>query len=229
MCDTIFDSQGGLEAPEDYFRLAYAHVRAVGGLCVADEVQAGLARTGHWWGFQHYGVVPDIVTLGKPMGDGHPIGIVVTRREIAEQFAARALYFNTFGGNPVSAVVGSKVLEIVEREDLPRRCAETGAVLRRRLQELQQRHPVIGDVRGLGTFLGIELVEDRATRAPAAALARRVPEAMKERGVLMGLSGRYGNVLKVRPPLVFSVDHVDQLVGTLDEVLTELRSGSDAA
>lgn len=225
LCDTIFDSQGCLEAPEDYFRLAYEHVRAADGLCIADEVQAGLARTGRWWGFEHYGVTPDIVTLGKPMGDGHPIGIVVTTREIADQFAAQAVYFNTFGGNPVSAAVGKAVLEIVERDDLPRHCADTGAILRRQLEALRVRHPAIGDVRGHGTFLGVELVEDRDTRTPATALARRVPEAMRQHGVLMGLSGRYGNVLKIRPPLVFDAEHAALLIETLDRVLAELGSG----
>ncbi|MFF3885519.1 aminotransferase class III-fold pyridoxal phosphate-dependent enzyme [Streptomyces sp. NPDC001914] len=222
MCDTVFDTQGSLQAPADYFRRAFAAVRAAGGLCIADEVQAGLARTGRWWGFEHYGVVPDIVTLGKPMGDGHPIGVVVTTRDIAEEFAARAVYFNTFGGNPVSAAVGSAVLEVCEREDLPRRCRDTGALLRSRLEELKRRHPVIGDVRGLGTFLGVELVTDRETAAPATELTRRVPDAMRERGVLIGLSGRHGNVVKVRPPLVFAPEHVDTLVDALDQVLADL-------
>ena len=222
LCDTIFDSQGGLEAPADYFRLAYEHVRAAGGLCIADEVQAGLARTGRWWGFEHYGVVPDIVTLGKPMGDGHPIGVVVTSREIAEAFTSLAVYFNTFGGNPVSAAVGKAVLEVCEREELPGRCRDTGAALRARLEELQRRYAVIGDVRGLGTFLGVELVEDPQALTPAASLARQIPDAMKERGVLIGLSGRHGNVLKIRPPLTFTADQADLLVDTLDRVLADL-------
>lgn len=222
MCDTIFDSQGVLEAPEDYFRLAYEQVRSAGGLCIADEVQAGLARTGAWWGFEHYGVVPDIVTLGKPMGGGHPIGIVVTSREIAQKFAASAVYFNTFGGNPVSAAAGKAVLEVCEREDLPAHCADTGARLRSRIEELRQRHEVIGDVRGLGTFIGIELVEDRETRTPATALARRIPDAMREQGILIGISGRHGNVLKIRPPLVFDASHADQLSATLAGVLGDL-------
>ncbi|WAC57733.1 aminotransferase class III-fold pyridoxal phosphate-dependent enzyme [Gordonia sp. SL306] len=222
LCDTIFDSHGGLAAPTDYFARAYEHVRAAGGLCIADEVQAGLARTGRWWGFEHYGVVPDIVTLGKPMGDGHPIGIVITSREIAQKFAANAFYFNTFGGNPVSAAVGRTVLDICERNDLPQRCQDTGALLLTRLGELQQRHPIIGDVRGLGTFIGVELVRDNESLTPATELARQIPDAMKDRGVLIGLSGRYGNVLKIRPPLVFGPDEIDLLVETLDAVLADL-------
>lgn len=221
MCDTVFDSQGVLEAPDDYFRRAYAHVRAAGGLCIADEVQAGLARTGRWWGFEHYGVTPDIVTLGKPMGDGHPIGIVVTTREIAEAFAAQGFYFNTFGGNPVSAAAGKAVLEVCEREDLPGHCRRVGTVLRSRLMDLQSRHRVIGNVRGRGTFLGVELVEDRETLTPAATLARGIPDAMRRRGILIGMSGRYGNIIKIRPPLVFGTDEVHRLVSTLDEVLAE--------
>ncbi|MEV6108054.1 aminotransferase class III-fold pyridoxal phosphate-dependent enzyme [Streptomyces sp. NPDC051940] len=226
MCDTVFDTQGTLEAPADYFRLAYEHVRAAGGLCIADEVQAGLARTGRWWGFEHYGVTPDIVTLGKPMGDGHPVGIVVTTREIAQEFASRAVYFNTFGGNPVSAAAGRAVLEVCERDDLTSRCREVGAVLRARLEQLMERHPVIGDVRGLGLFLGVELVEDRGTRTPAAALARRIPDAMREAGVLIGITGRYGNVLKIRPPLVFTAADAELLITTLDRVLTGLTAGT---
>lgn len=224
LCDTVFDSQGGLEAPEDYFHLAYQHVRSAGGLCIADEVQAGLARTGRWWGFENYDVVPDIVTLGKPMGDGHPIGVVVTTREIAEAFAAKSYYFNTFGGNAVSAAVGTAVLEVCEQEDLPRLCRETGNLLRSRLADLQERHNVVGDVRGLGTFLGVELVLNRETREPFAELARRVPDAMREQGILIGLSGRYGNVVKIRPPLVFGPELVETLVNALDDVLRDLTS-----
>ncbi|MGZ2362425.1 aminotransferase class III-fold pyridoxal phosphate-dependent enzyme, partial [Streptomyces sp. 372A] len=146
-----------------------------------------------------------------------------------DEFADLAFYFNTFGGNPVSAAVGSAVLEVCRREDLPARCRETGALLRARLEELRERHTVIGDVRGLGTFLGIELVEDPESLTPAAALARRVPDAMRERGVLIGVSGRYGNVVKVRPPLVFDAEHVDVLVAALDETLTALTAGPAAA
>ena len=224
MCDTIFDTQGTLEAPQDYFQRVYQKVRAAGGLCIADEIQAGLCRTGRWWGFEHYDVVPDIVTLGKPMGDGHPLGVVVTTEAIARAFAQRAVYFNTFGGNPVSAAVGMAVLEVCEREKLVTNCAEVGAYLRQRLGQLASSQPLIGDVRGKGLFLGVELVHDRSGKQPAADIASRVPDAMKAQGVLMGISGRHGNVLKIRPQLIFSRDNADQLVDTIERVLA-MESG----
>ncbi|MBW2463100.1 MAG: aminotransferase class III-fold pyridoxal phosphate-dependent enzyme [Deltaproteobacteria bacterium] len=221
LCDTIFDSQGSLCAPPDYFERAYAKVRAAGGLCIADEVQAGLCRTGRWWGFEHYDVVPDIVVLGKPMGDGHPLAMVVTSREIAATFSSRAFYFNTFAGNAVSAAAGLAVLDVCEREELTEHCADVGTYLRQRIAELAERHPIIGHVHGLGLFVGIELVHDRESREPASDVSRRVPDAMKQRGILLGMTGRFGNVLKIRPPLPFSRDNADQLIEALDAVLGE--------
>ena len=220
MCDTIFDTQGTLEAPDDYFAKACEQVRARGGLFIADEVQAGVCRTGKWWGFEHYGVVPDIVVLGKPMGDGHPIGAVVTTREIADAFAANGkFYFNTFSGNPVSAAVGHKVLEVCDKQHLAQNCEETGAYLIAKLKQLADKHPMIGDVRGKGMFLGVELVHDRRTMKPASGIASLVPDALKEEGVLVGMTGRFGNVLKLRPPLVFNKRHADLLIEALDRVL----------
>ncbi len=229
MCDTIFDSQGGLAAPSDYFQGVYDNVRRAGGLCIADEVQAGLCRTGKWWGFEHYDVVPDIVTLGKPMGDGHPLAVVVTRREIAENFTASSVYFNTFGGNPVSAAVGSAVLEVCQMENLVENCQVVGTYLRERLAELAYRQPLIGHVHGRGLFLGVELVHDRQTKAPAADIARQVPDAMKQRGVIMGMTGPLGNVLKIRPPMVFSTADADELITALAEVLDELGAAQQSA
>lgn len=226
LCDTIFDSQGALEAPKDYFQRVYEKVRAAGGLCIADEVQAGLCRTGKWWGFEHYDVIPDIVTLGKPMGDGHPVGAVVTTRELAQKFTGSALYFNTFAGNPVSAAVGKTVLEVCEREKLVRNCEEVGAYLKRGLSKLAEGHPIIGEVRGHGLFLGVDLVHDRKTKQPAGDISSLVPDAMKARGVLMSMTGPYGNVLKIRPPLIFSKANADQLLRTLDQVLSELTGGA---
>ena len=219
LCDTIFDSQGTLEAPQDYFIDVYGKVRARGGLCIADEVQAGLARTGTLWGFEHYGVVPDIVTLGKPMGDGHPIGVVVTSSRIANAFTDSNFYFNTFGGNPVSAAVGKAVLQVVVEEDLKGHVADTGAYLKAGLEQLARHHSIIGNIRGHGLSVGIELVEDWQTLAPAQEFARTLPDRMKDAGILIGLSGRYGNVLKVRPPLVFGREHADQLLSCLDDLL----------
>ncbi len=222
MCDTIFDTQGSLEAPKDYFKKAYQKIRDAGGLCIADEVQPGLCRTGKWWGFEHYDVVPDIVTLGKPMGDGHPLAIVVTSREIAEAFSQGAYYFNTFGGNPVSTAVGMAVLDVCKRENLVSNCEQVGNYFRKQLHALAERHQVIGDIRGKGLFLGVELVKDRSSKEPASELAAQIPDAMKDAGVLMGMTGRYGNMLKVRPPLTFSRDNVDTVIQALDKVLGDL-------
>jgi 4-aminobutyrate aminotransferase-like enzyme len=191
-------------------------------VCIADEVQAGFARTGTMWGFQQYDVVPDIVTMGKPMGNGHPVAAVVTTRAIAEAFANSDFYFNTFGGNPVSAAVASSVLDYIQQQDLVKHVAKTGAYLRQRLEELAGRHPIIGNVHGKGLFQAIELVNDHQTLEPAAAQTRLLPDAMKAEGVLIGLSGRYGNVLKIRPPLVFDNDNVDQLIDTIDRVLANI-------
>ena len=219
MCDSIFDTQGTLEAPKDYFERVYRKIRAAGGLCIADEVQPGLCRTGKWWGFENYNVVPDIVTLGKPMGDGHPLAVVVTTKRIAEAFASKSFYFNTFGGNPVSAVVGVAVVDACERERVPSHCAEVGTYFRSRLEDLSEHHSLIGNVRGQGLSLGVELVADRDSKKPATEIARQIPDALKAHGVLMGISGRFGNVIKIRPPLIFARDNVDQVIDALDTVL----------
>ncbi|MCY1294750.1 2,2-dialkylglycine decarboxylase [compost metagenome] len=220
MCDMIFDSQGTLEAPVDYFQRVYASVHAAGGLCIADEVQSGLARTGDMWGFEHYGVVPDIVTLGKPMGAGHPLAAVITSREIAEQFARSNIYFNTFGGNPVSAAVGNAVLDVIEDEDILGKVRDVGAYLRAGLEQLARRQPAIGQIRGRGLFIGVELVTDRASKAPDSEKAVKIAEQMRYEGVIVGASGRYGNVIKIRPPLVFSRDNADLFINVLDALLT---------
>jgi 4-aminobutyrate aminotransferase-like enzyme len=225
ICDAIFDSQGGLEAPANYFKEVYAKVRAAGGLCIADEVQPGFARTGKMWGFENYHVVPDIVTLGKPMGNGHPLAGVVTTSEIFEKFSSSSFYFNTFGGNPVSAAVGKAVLDIIQEEELTNHVQETGNYLRQGLEKLRAKHQVIGDVHGLGLYQALELVEDHSTLKPASKGAALIPDAMKEHDVLIGLSGRYGNVLKIRPPLVFDKKNVDQLLVALDAVLGDIFPG----
>lgn len=224
MCDTIFDTQGTLEAPLDYFSKVYASIRAAGGLCIADEVQAGLVRTGKMWGFEHYGVVPDIVTLGKPMGDGHPIGIVVTSSKLLAQFSEQNFYFNTFGGNPVSAAVGNAVLDVIEEDLLLPHVQDVSSYLRTLLEELASKHAVIGDVRGKGLFLGIELVKDKSTKEPATALTRVIAEKMRDEGVLIGATGRFGNVLKVRPPLIFSRENADFMVEKLEKILLENKN-----
>lgn len=222
LCESILSCAGQVPLPPGFLGEAYRHVRAAGGLCIADEVQVGLGRVGaHWWAFEAHGVVPDIVTMGKPLGNGHPLGAVVTTPDVAARFANGMEYFNTFGGNPVSCVIGREVLAVVQREGLRQRAAETGAYLSGRLRELGGRHPLVGDVRGSGLFLGVELVEDRETLAPAGRAAARVANRMRDAGVLVSTDGPHHNVLKIKPPLCFDRPDADQLVTTLDRVLGE--------
>ena len=218
--DTVFASNGIIDPAPGYLAGLHARVRAAGGLFVADEVQAGFGRSGsHMWGFARGGTVPDMVTLGKPIGNGHPVGAVVVRRELAERFAAHTHFFSTTGGNPVSCVAGAAVLEVIEREGLMENAARVGAELRAGLDALAQRHALIGDVRGAGLFLGVELVRDRGTKQPAEPETRRVLNELRRIGVLVGREGRHGNVLKIRPPIVFKACHVERLLAALDEAL----------
>ena len=218
--DSIYDGKCILTPPAEYQQAVYRKVRAAGGLMVADEVQSGLTRLGdHMWGFMDSGVVPDIVTMGKPMGDGHPLAIVVTTPEIAADFAKETDYFNTFGGNPVSAEVGKKVLEIVLRDQLLANVRETGDYLLAGLRRLAETHELIGEIRGKGFFVGIELVTDRAAKTPAAKETAAVIEAMRESGVLVSRIGRYRNIVKIRPPLTFRRAHADVVLEKLDAAL----------
>jgi 4-aminobutyrate aminotransferase-like enzyme len=195
--------------------------RRAGALYVADEVQSGHGRSGDGlWTFPAWGVTPDVVTMGKPMGNGHPVAAVVTRTDIAERLAATTTFFSTFGGNPVACVAALSVLDVVEDEDLVAHAASVGATLREGLAALAGRHPQIGDVRGRGLIVGVELVERDG--APAGELARAVRDRMREEGVLIGTTRREGNVLKIRPPLVISPDDADLIVTTLDRVLAAL-------
>ena len=216
----IFANEGLPNVPPGYLEKAVGHVRRAGGLFVADEVQAGFGRTGRWWGHEGSGVIPDIVTLGKPMGAGHPISGVVARGELLDSFRRRQEYFNTFGGNPVSCAVAEAVLQVIEEEGLVENAAKVGEYVLQLLQELQSKHELIGDVRGRGLFFGMDLVTDRETKAPASEQTKRVVNAMRHQGVLMGNIGQHGNVLKLRPPLCFSKENADFLVSTLDRVLS---------
>ena len=216
----IFANEGLPNVPSGYLEKAVGHVRRAGGLFVADEVQAGFGRTGRWWGHEGSGVIPDIVTLGKPMGAGHPISGVVARGELLDGFRRRQQYFNTFGGNPVSCAVAEAVLQVIEEEGLVENAAKVGEYVLRLFQELQSKHELIGDVRGRGLFFGMDLVTDRETKAPASEQTKRVVNAMRHQGVLMGNIGQHGNVLKLRPPLCFSKENADFLVSTLDRVLS---------
>jgi 4-aminobutyrate aminotransferase-like enzyme len=211
---------GQIVPPGGYLREAFAAVRAAGGVCIVDEVQVGFGRTGdHFWGFERQGVVPDIVVMGKPMGNGHPIGAVVTTAEIAKSFANGMEYFSTFGGNPVSMAVALAVLDVIEDEGLQENARRVGSFLLETLSQLGTRHPIIGDVRGTGLFLGVELVRDRKTLEPATAETSRVVEALKDRGILTGTEGPHHNVIKIRPPMCVTMTDAERIVETLDAVL----------
>jgi 4-aminobutyrate aminotransferase-like enzyme len=220
LAEPLLGAGGHVVPPPGYLRFAFGHARAAGAVCVADEVQTGFGRVGsHFWAFETQDAVPDVVTMGKPIGNGHPLAAVITTREIARSFENGPEYFNTFGGNPVSCAVGLAVLEVIEEEGLQHRALAVGGWLRAALDELAASREAIGDVRGLGMFLGVELVRDRETREPAADLTRRVVNRCKDEGVLLSTEGPLGNVVKIKPPLVFSEEDADRLVETLDGVL----------
>jgi 4-aminobutyrate aminotransferase-like enzyme len=216
-----FPSCGGqIEPPHGYLRAAYAHARQFGAVCIADEIQTGFGRIGSdFWAFETQGVVPDIVTVGKPIGNGHPIGAVITTPEIAASFDNGMEFFSTFGGNPVSAAIGLAVLDVLEEERLQDRAAVVGGTLKGALASLAMHHEVVGDIRGRGLFLGLELVSDRASKRPAPAIARYVVDRMAQRGVLMSTDGPDHNVLKIKPPMPFSESDAERLVHELDGVL----------
>jgi 4-aminobutyrate aminotransferase-like enzyme len=220
---TAFSSEGLPTVPAGFMAKALSHVHTAGGFFIADEVQAGFGRLGsHLWGHQKLGVVPDIVTLGKPMGNGHPIAGVIARPELITAFTERNMYFNTFGGNPVSAAVGNAVLDVLEDEHLLENATAVGNYTTARLAELAKRHALIGDVRGAGLFFAVELVSDSRTQLPAPAETKRMVNRMRERGVLISRIGVHDNILKIRPPMPFSKQHADLLVDTLDEALASL-------
>ena len=222
--ESLLSCAGQVVLPEGYLKAAYGIVREAGGVCVADEVQVGFGRVGsHFWGFETQGVVPDIVTMGKSIGNGHPLGAVVTTREIASSFNNGMEYFNTYGGNPVSCAVGAAVMDVIEEEGLQERALRVGQRLRAGLEGLMERHPLVGDVRGLGLFLGIELVRDCGTLEPAPEEASYVVERMKRRGVLLSTDGPFHNVIKIKPPMSFSADGAEMLVAGLDVVLRERK------
>lgn len=226
ICEPVISCGGQITLPPGYLSEVFSQVRAAGGLCIADEVQTGCGRHGlHFWAFEEHGVVPDIVTIGKPIGNGHPLGAVVTTRAIAEAFANGMEYFNTFGGNPVSCAIGLEVLRVVREEGLQQNALETGAYLSGQLSELARRFPVIGDVRGPGLFIGVELVNDPEKREPAGAKATYMANRMRELGILMSTDGPFHNVLKIKPPIVFTQKDADFLTETMERVLGEDAMG----
>lgn len=220
LVDTIFSSDGVASDPPGFLAAAAAHVRAAGGLFIADEVQPGFGRTGHgMWGFQRHGVVPDMVTMGKPMGNGHPISALVARPEVIADFARQTRYFNTFGGNTVACAVALAVLEVIEREALIANARETGGYLLRGLQSLASNHVTLGEIRGAGLFIGAQVRGSEARGTTARVETTRIVNTLRQSGVLIGSAGRNGDVLKIRPPLVFKREHVDQLIDAFAQVL----------
>jgi 4-aminobutyrate aminotransferase-like enzyme len=219
----FFVNEGFPDFPSGFLDPAIAAVRKHGGVIIADEVQPGFGRIGtHFWGHMKAGFQPDIVTMGKPMGNGHPVACVATSFEIISAFRKAFRYFNTFGGNPVSCAAANAVLDVLTAEDLPAKAAVTGNHLRAGFRKLAEKHDLIGDVRGSGLANGLELVLDRTTKAPATDIATRVINELRQRGVLMGSNGINYNVLKIRPPMVFGIAEADQVIAAIDDVLTAL-------
>jgi 4-aminobutyrate aminotransferase-like enzyme len=221
--DTIFSSDGIFAGPQGFLKPAVDAIHAAGGLFVADEVQPGFGRTGEaMWGFERHGVSPDMVTIGKPMGNGYPMAGIVLRPDVIAEFGPRARYFNTFGGNPIAAAAGKAVLDTIQAEGLQQNALEVGRHLMDGLKSLADRYHAIGDVRGSGLFIGVEIVADPAAKSPDAALTTRIVNGLRERRILISASGPRANVLKIRPPLVFSRENADMLVDALGEVLKTL-------
>ncbi|MFQ3453164.1 aspartate aminotransferase family protein [Bradyrhizobium sp. UFLA01-814] len=225
LVDTIFSSDGIYADPAGFLAPIVKLVHDRQGLFIADEVQPGFGRTGAaMWGFARHGVVPDIVTMGKPMGNGFPMGGVAMRAALLDGFAAEVKYFNTFGGNPVAAAAGLAVLDVIEDEGLMQNAREAGRQLMDGLREIGNRHVTIGDVRGAGLFIGLELVRDRDSKEPAAEHASLLINRLRQRGILVGAAGPFGNTLKIRPPLCFGKDHADIFITACDEELREIAA-----
>ena len=222
IAESIQGVGGCVVFPDNYLKHAYEHVRAAGGLCIADEVQSGFGRTGtHFWGFETQGVIPDIVTMAKGIGNGAPLGAVVTTAKIAATLAQR-IHFNTFGGNPVVCAQGKAVLEVIEREKLQENSLKIGGQISEGLHRLKEKHNIIGDARGKGLMLGIELVKDRATKEPAKAECAEVVEKCKEMGLLLGKGGLQGQTIRFSPPMCVNKADADFLLEVLDRAFSEL-------
>jgi 4-aminobutyrate aminotransferase-like enzyme len=224
----LLANDGLPDIPQGFMARAAQIVREAGGLFICDEVQAGFGRTGRWWGYEVQDFVPDIVTMGKPMGSGLPLAGVVASPDLVNAFRRETRYFNTFAASPLQAAVGMAVIDVIEQENLLARVSDVGEYLRGELGSLQAACEPIGDVRGHGTFVGVEWVSDREAKTPNAAGAERVVNGMRERGVLMGRSGAFGNVLKVRPPLVFEREHVDLFIAAFQDTVQAVHAAGRA-
>jgi 4-aminobutyrate aminotransferase-like enzyme len=229
LADSLFSSDGVFPDPAGFLAPVADVVHAAGGLYVADEVQAGFARTGsHMWGYQRHGLAPDIVTMGKPMGNGLPIAGLVARQDVLDDFGRKARYFNTFGGNPVCVAAASAVLDVLAADGLPANAAATGAYLKDCLTRLAAGSPVLGDVRGAGLYLAVDVISPE-TGAPSGELASAIVNGMRERRVLISATGPKGSVLKIRPPLPFGPEHADQLLTVLSDLLPAAGPGAGPA
>uniref|UniRef100_A0A667Z2Y6 Ethanolamine-phosphate phospho-lyase n=1 Tax=Myripristis murdjan TaxID=586833 RepID=A0A667Z2Y6_9TELE len=224
IAESLQSCGGQVIPPSGYFQKVAEHVRQAGGVFIADEVQVGFGRVGtHFWAFQLQGedFVPDIVTMGKPIGNGHPMSCVVTTREVAEAFMSSGMeYFNTFGGNPVSCAIGLAVLDVIEKEDLQGNALRVGSYLTELLEKQREKHPLVGDIRGCGLFVGVELVKDRVKLTPATAEAQEIIYNLKEQHILLSADGPHRNVLKFKPPLCFTKEDADLVVEKIDRILT---------
>ncbi|MDQ2757269.1 MAG: aminotransferase class III-fold pyridoxal phosphate-dependent enzyme, partial [Actinomycetota bacterium] len=222
VCEPLLGNAGGVLLPDGYLAAAYEAVRAVGGLAVADEVQVGYGRTGRWWwAFERSGVVPDVITIAKAMGNGHPLGAVITTREIASAFEAAGSFFSSAGGSPVSCVTGMTVLDVIEDEGLQANAVMVGDHLLQGCAALKARHPIIGAVHGTGLYLGVELVRDRESLEPASAECAAICERLRRLGVIVQPTGERANVLKLKPPMCLTVDSADMVLRALGSVLTD--------
>ncbi|MBT7242311.1 MAG: aminotransferase class III-fold pyridoxal phosphate-dependent enzyme, partial [Flavobacteriaceae bacterium] len=216
----IISCGGQIELPDGFLAKAYQMVREAGGICISDEVQTGCGRMGKtFWGFQLHDVIPDIVTIGKPLGNGHPIAAVACTQEVADKFANGMEYFNTFGGNPVSCAIATEVLRVIKREKLQENALVIGEFLKAKLKSLAKEFPIIGAVRGQGLFLGIELVDTNLN--PLAIQTDYLANRMKEHGILMSTDGPDHNVLKIKPPLLFTKENADELIYYLRKIFAE--------
>ncbi|OOY14366.1 aminotransferase class III-fold pyridoxal phosphate-dependent enzyme [Thioclava sp. DLFJ4-1] len=224
ICDGIFASDGVFDGPRGFLKGAVDAAHAAGAVYIADEVQSGFGRTGDaLWGFQRHDVVPDLVTMGKPMGNGYPVAGVAVRPELVEEFGRKARYFNTFGGNAVAIAAATAVLDVIEGEGLTENAREIGAYLQDGIRARAEAHPCVGDVRGAGLFLGVEIVSDRAAKAPDAAATSAIVNGLREERVLISACSKTHNVLKIRPPLVFTRENADQFLAAFDRVLARIK------
>jgi len=223
IAESMLGCGGQVLLPDGFLQESFEYVRAAGGICISDEIQVGLGRVGtHYWGFELQNIIPDIVTIGKPLGNGHPIAVVVTTTEIANTFNNGMEYFNSFGGNPVSSAIGLSVLNVIEQEKLQQNALDVGNYLLSKLNLLKENFEIIGDVRGAGLFIGVELVKNLKTQEPASEKAKVITNKMKEMGILLSTDGPHDNVLKIKPPMVFSIENAQLVIDSLEKLFPEL-------